>query len=95
MKAKKAIKRLDKVEAILSDVIGQYASDEKETLEFLDTARSSVAHAKAGVSKGLKPAHRKASSKKNSSPAASSTKRKSVSAETRKAPASTKTASAM
>ncbi|MDQ6705486.1 MAG: hypothetical protein M3Z85_05925 [Acidobacteriota bacterium] len=83
MKAKKAIKRLDKVEAILSVVIDQYASDEKETLEYLDTARNSVAHAKAGVSKGLKSANRKASTK---------TKRKTVRPETRKSPASTKTA---
>lgn len=92
MKAKKAIKRLDKVEAILSEVIGEYATVEKETLELLDVARASIVRAKADVSKGLKPTHRKASPKKGPSKDASGAKRKSVHAETRRSEIDARTA---
>ncbi|MGI8991618.1 MAG: hypothetical protein ACR2I2_18800 [Bryobacteraceae bacterium] len=90
MKAKKAIKRLDKVEAILSDVINQYAKNGKETREILDAARSSIVRAKAGVTKDLKPANGKASPKAVAKQ--SGTKRKSVHPETAKAAATAKTA---
>jgi hypothetical protein len=50
MKAKKALKRLSKVEAILSDVIDQYASREHDMRQMLDTAKASVVRAKAKVS---------------------------------------------
>jgi hypothetical protein len=48
MKAKKALKRLGKVEAILADVIDQYAG-QASVKEMLGTAKASVARAKAVV----------------------------------------------
>ena len=45
MKAKKAIKRLGRVEALLETVIDQYDGCTREVHELLDTARSSVASA--------------------------------------------------
>ena len=45
MKAKKALKRLTRVEALLSDVLKQYAASEKEVRESLDSAKASVARA--------------------------------------------------
>lgn len=91
MKAKKAIKRLDKVEAILSEVIDRYAKTEKETREFLDAARNSIVRAKTGVGKDLKPSNRKA--KKKAPPkSASAARRKSVHAETGRSEVAAKTA---
>jgi hypothetical protein len=49
MKAKKAVKRLDKVVAILSDVIKQYAPIERHVREQLGAAKASVGRAKAAV----------------------------------------------
>jgi hypothetical protein len=43
--AKKALKRLDRVETLLSKVIAQVAKDEKEVRELLDSARTSVVRA--------------------------------------------------
>ena len=48
MKAKKAVKRLAKVEAILSNVIDQYAS-ENGVRKMLDLAKASVVRAKETV----------------------------------------------
>jgi hypothetical protein len=45
LKTKKAVKRLDRVEALLSKVIGQYAADELGVHELLDSARASVVRA--------------------------------------------------
>ena len=59
MKAKKAIKRLDRAEAILSDVIDQYASNGSQTRNYLGAARVSIGRAKADVSKNLKAANGK------------------------------------
>ena len=56
MKAKKAIKRLDKIGAILSDVIDRYSANGNGTLEFLDAARLSITRAKVEVNKELAPA---------------------------------------
>jgi hypothetical protein len=50
MKAKKAAKRLDKVVAILSDVIKQYAPRKRRVRELFDAAKASVVRAKAAVS---------------------------------------------
>lgn len=48
MKAKKAVKRLVKAEAILSNVIDQYAG-QASVRELLGTAKTSVARAKAAL----------------------------------------------
>jgi hypothetical protein len=48
MKAKKARKRLDKAETILSDVIEQYTA-QANVRELLGTAKATVARAKAAV----------------------------------------------
>ena len=48
MKAKKALKRLGKAEAILSNVIDQYAG-QTSVRELLGTAKATVARAKAAV----------------------------------------------
>jgi hypothetical protein len=45
MKAKKAIKRLHRVETLLGSVIEQYDAGAREVHELLDAARSSVASA--------------------------------------------------
>lgn len=49
MKVKKAVKKLDKVVAILSDVIKQYAPTERKVRELLGAAKSSVVRAKAAL----------------------------------------------
>jgi hypothetical protein len=49
VKTKKALKRLDRVEALLSKVIDQYATDEREVRELLESARASVARARVKV----------------------------------------------
>src|SRR5579864_772106 len=48
MKVKKAIKRLNKVESILSNVIDQFSSD-NGLRELLDSAKTSVVRAKKSV----------------------------------------------
>jgi hypothetical protein len=49
MKAKKALKRLNKVETILSIVIDQCPTSSRGLRELLDSARSSVVRAKGAV----------------------------------------------
>ena len=49
MKAKKAVKKLDKVVAILSDTLKQYAPSDRHVRELLDAAKASVVRAKAAV----------------------------------------------
>ena len=49
MKAKKAIKRLRKVETILSNVIDQLPASARGLRELLDSARASVVRAKGTV----------------------------------------------
>ncbi len=46
MKAKKAVKRLTKVEVLLSDVIEQYAAGQNGVRELLGSAKQSVVQAK-------------------------------------------------
>lgn len=50
MKAKKALKRLRRVEELLSIVIDQFAGNEPSVRELLDSAKTSVIRAKAGIS---------------------------------------------
>jgi hypothetical protein len=45
MKAKKALKRLDKVEKMLSDVLDGFSAIKQNVREFLDTAKASVGRA--------------------------------------------------
>jgi hypothetical protein len=49
MKAKKALKRLNKVETILSNVIDQCPASARGLRELLDSARTSVVRAKGTV----------------------------------------------
>jgi hypothetical protein len=49
MKAKKAIKRLSKVEAILSNVIDQFSNTKNGLRELLDSAKTSIVRAKKSV----------------------------------------------
>lgn len=49
MKAKKVIKRLNEVEALLSDVIDHYAATDKSLRELLDSAKESVFRATESV----------------------------------------------
>jgi hypothetical protein len=50
MKAKKALKRLRRVEELLSIVIDQFAANEPSVRKLLDSAKTSVIRAKAGIS---------------------------------------------
>jgi hypothetical protein len=49
MKAKKAVKRLGKVETLLSIVIDQYAAGVDSVKELLDSAKASVVRAREAV----------------------------------------------
>jgi hypothetical protein len=49
MKAKKALKRLRRVEELLSIVIDQFAANERSVRELLDSAKASVIHARARI----------------------------------------------
>jgi hypothetical protein len=70
MKAKKALKRLTRVEALLSDVLKQYSAGEKEVRESLDSAKAAVARAWESVNRKVsaalekKPAATKPGAKK-------------------------------
>ena len=46
MKAKKALKRLNKIESLLSDVIGGLSKDLNGTGEILESAKESILHVK-------------------------------------------------
>lgn len=58
MKAKKAMKRLSKVESILSTVIDQFSASKNGLRELLDSAKSSVIRARKSV--GQQPSSRTA-----------------------------------
>ena len=55
MKAKKALKRLTRVETLLTDVIDQYAGSEGNVRELLDNAKASVVRAKKTVNVKASP----------------------------------------
>jgi hypothetical protein len=59
MKAKKALKRLKKVETILSDVIDQLPASARGLRELLDSAQASVVRAKGTVNARVARAARK------------------------------------
>ena len=50
MKAKKALKRLIRVEALLSNVLDQYSMSEKHVREALNSAKISVVRARESIS---------------------------------------------
>jgi len=50
MKAKKAVKRLNRVEALLSNVIDGFAAGERAIKELLDSAKAAVIRARKTVS---------------------------------------------
>ena len=52
MRSKKAGKRLEKVETLLSKVIDRYAKREPTMITLLDSAKESVVRAKAVLHKG-------------------------------------------
>jgi hypothetical protein len=53
MKAKKALKRLTKVDALLTKVLDQYTAGEKEVRAALDSAKTSIAGAWDSVSRAV------------------------------------------
>jgi hypothetical protein len=55
MKVKKALKRLRRVEALLSIVIDQFAGNEPSVRDLLDSAKTSVIRAKAGINSQSAP----------------------------------------
>ena len=55
MKAKKALKRLNKIEALLSDVIDQFPKSRDGLGEWLDSAKVAVARAKTTVNSQMSP----------------------------------------
>jgi hypothetical protein len=59
MKAKKALKRLNKVETLLSNVIDQCPASARGLRELLDSAKASVVHAKGAVNVGVNRAAKK------------------------------------
>jgi hypothetical protein len=55
MKVKKALKRLRRVEELLSVVIDEFVGNEPRVREFLDSAKKSVIRAKAGINSQSNP----------------------------------------
>ncbi len=55
MKAKKAIKRLDNVETLLSEVIDRFVSADSNVCESLESAKETIVGVRAKVSKQDKP----------------------------------------
>ncbi len=53
MKAKKAVKRLNKVEALLSNIIDQFPASKQEFGELLDSAKAAVIRARETVNSQL------------------------------------------
>ena len=88
MKAKKALKRLARVEALLSDVMDRYASSEQDLKDLLGEAKASVARAKQTLnvkasSTAAKKPPAKAEKSKKSGLSAEGRKRLSVAAKKR------------
>lgn len=99
MKAKKALKRLTRVEALLSDVIDRYAATERDLKDLLGEAKASVVRAKETVTVKASPATKKPPAKaeksKKSGLSAEGRKRLSVAAKKRWAIAKRKGVSAV
>ena len=98
MKAKKAAKRLTRVEMLLSNVIDQYAASQDSVRELLDSARASVIQAKDAVSQQSAPAKKppvKAEEPRRRRLSAAGRKRLSIAAKKRWAMAKAKGVSAV
>jgi hypothetical protein len=65
MKAKKAVKRLTKIEDVLAGIIDDYSSDKPVVRELLDAARGSIAQAKAKLTPPVPRATAKKTTAKN------------------------------
>jgi hypothetical protein len=83
MRAKKALKRLRRVEELLSIVIDEFAGNEPSVRELLDSAKTSVVRAKSGISfpsasRKPKKQQLKAKQSKRSNPPEESRKRTSL-----------------
>jgi hypothetical protein len=63
MKAKKALKRLNRVESILSNVIDQYPASERGLRDLLDAAKDSITRAKKTMNAASASRARKAPEK--------------------------------
>ena len=59
MKAKKAVKRLNRVEALLSNVIDGFAAGERAVKELLGSAKAAVVRARESVNGKAAPAEKK------------------------------------
>jgi len=59
MKAKKAVKRLTRVEALLSNVIDGFTTGERAVKELLDNAKAAVIRARETVNVKASPAEKK------------------------------------
>jgi hypothetical protein len=86
MKAKKALKRLRRVEELLSVVIDEFVADEPSVRKLLDAAKKTVIRAKAGMSSQpvsliAKKPQAKAKRKRRSGLSAEGRKKMSVSKE--------------
>ena len=100
MKAKKAVKRLTKIEALLSNVIDQYAGNGSNLKELLDSAKEWIVRAKETVtqqasSKGTKKPPTKAEESNGRHLTAEGRKRLSLAAKKRWAIAKRKGISAV
>jgi hypothetical protein len=79
LKTKKTLKRLDRVDTLLSKIIDQYPADELGVRELLESARSSVSRAKAKakpLAKKVKPAAKAKSAARAKAPLRAKTSRK-------------------
>ena len=80
MKAKKAIKRLHRVETLLGTVIDQYDASTREVHELLDGARSSIASATQALAAPAKKPAAKADQPQSRKLSSAARKRLSVAA---------------
>ena len=98
MKVKKAVKRLDKVVAVLSDIIKKYTPSDNQLRSVLSDARASVVRALGAVNSSASPRtatkeRAKATTKKRV--AAAPRRERSVPAKTRRAAAKSRTPTSM
>lgn len=84
MKAKKALKRLNKVETILSNVIEQLPASARGLQELLDSARASVVRARGTVNARVTRASKKPPARAQESARLSAEGRKRISVAAKK-----------
>src|SRR5258706_15999295 len=95
MEAPKALKRLAKIEALLSDVTARYSVHGSDTRKVLQDASAAVARAKEIVSlQAAGPARKKAAAKKAEGTTAKTAKKRAPIKKAAKRKAATTTASA-